>query len=224
MNNGHMPRLARLVSQDRRFNQLIRRLHIDEAHFTYSAGLDHYGLPAFRPAWGRLGEFRIKLSKKVTVQALSGTQPPHIKKAIIKSLLFDESNLCSVKLSSNQPNIVYATHQIVNELSDFRNLNFLIPAPYPPDFRIPKTLVFHDDSDEAAAAALYNDRRLPKQLWDKGIVRHYHGCMSKEYLTAVYDDFSKPDATCRILHATEGASTARTSYAVRLASLLNQFP
>ena len=57
MNNGHMPRLVRLVFQNRKFNQLIKRLHVDEAHFIYSAGLYHYGLPAFRSAWGRLGEF-----------------------------------------------------------------------------------------------------------------------------------------------------------------------
>ena len=81
MNNGHMPRLARPVSQNRKFNRLIKRLHVDEAHFIYSAGLDHYGLPVFRSAWGRLGEFRIKLGREITVQALSGTQPEHIKKA-----------------------------------------------------------------------------------------------------------------------------------------------
>jgi hypothetical protein len=31
--------------------------------------------------------------------------------------------------------------------------------------------------------------------------------MSKDYLTLVYDDFQQPDGACRILHATEGAST-----------------
>ena len=108
MNNGYMPRL---VSQNRKFSQLIRRLHVDEAHFIYSAGLYHYGLPAFRSAWGRLGEFRIKLGKGITVHvAPSGTQPEHIKKSIFKCLLFDELNLCSVKLTSNRPNITYATH------------------------------------------------------------------------------------------------------------------
>jgi hypothetical protein len=31
--------------------------------------------------------------------------------------------------------------------------------------------------------------------------------MSKRYLTKVYDNFSQQDGTCKILHATEGAST-----------------
>src|SRR6266581_7395565 len=40
MFNGHMPHLARLIAEDRLFMQLIKRVHVDEAHFIYSAGLD----------------------------------------------------------------------------------------------------------------------------------------------------------------------------------------
>ncbi|KAH9011631.1 II DNA helicase [Lactarius pseudohatsudake] len=207
VSNGHLPRLARLVAEDRHFVKLIRRVHVDEAHFIYTAGLKHYGLPAFRSAWARIGEFRIKIGNQVPVQALSGTQPPHIKAAIIKNLLFDESQLCSVKLTSNRPNIVYATHPIVGKLSDFRNLDFLVPQPYHTGWSLPKTVVFHDSVEQAAEAALYHTRRLPEGLQKRGLVMHYHGGMSKEYLTQVYEDFSDPNGHCRILHATEGAST-----------------
>ena len=209
MVNGHLPRLARLLAENRHFSKLIRRVHVDEAHFIYTAGLKHYGLNAFRSAWGQLGEFRIKIGKQVPVQALSGTQPPHIKAAIIKSLLFEESHLLSLKLTSNRPNIVYATHPIVGELSDFRNLDFLVPQPYPVGWSLPKTLVFHDSVDQAAEAALYHTRRLPEALQKSRLVMHYHGGMSKEYLTRVYEDFSDLTGSCRILHATEGASTVR---------------
>jgi len=204
---GHMPRLARLIEKDRQFRKRIVRLHIDEAHSIHTAGLEHYGIPAFRPAWGRLDRLRIKLSKSLTVQALSGTQPPHIKKKIIEHLLFDEEKLCSIKLSSNRPNMTYAMHPIVGELSDFRNLDFLIPEPCPPNLQLSKTLLFHDNLNECTAAALHVKNRLPKELRSKGIVKHYHGGMSKRYLTKVYEDFSNPEGACRILHATEGAST-----------------
>lgn len=203
---GHLPRLARLVEQDRLFRKRIARVHVDEAHFIYTAGLGLYGLDAFRPAWGKLGEFRIKLVKGVAFQALSGTQPEHIKKVIIKHLLFDEEKLCSIKLSSNRPNTVYATHPIVGNLSDFRNLDFLVPDPYPSDLRLPKALVFHDNTDECTAAAAHLNNRLPKELRNKGMVKDYHGGMSKRYLTQVYEEFTKPDSSCRILHATQGAS------------------
>ncbi|KAH9070707.1 P-loop containing nucleoside triphosphate hydrolase protein, partial [Lactarius deliciosus] len=199
MTNGHLPRLACLVAEDRQFLRRVQRLHVDEAHFIYTAGLKHYGLPAFRPAWGRLGEFWIKIGKQVPMQALSGTQPPHIKAAIIKSLLFDESRLSSVELMSNRPNTVYATHPIIGELSDFRNLDFVIPVPYPAGWKLPKTLVFHDSVDQAGEAAMYHTKRLPEDLQKKGLVMHYHGGMSKEYLTKVYEDFSKPDGHCRVL-------------------------
>jgi hypothetical protein len=53
--------LGYLIDEDHKFAKLIRHLHVDEAHFIHTAGLGHYGLPAFRPAWGRLGDFRIKI-------------------------------------------------------------------------------------------------------------------------------------------------------------------
>ncbi len=207
MHQGHMPRLARLIAKDRKFMQSIKILHADEAHFIYTAGLAHYGLPAFRPAWSRLGELRVKLGKDLTVQALSGTQPPHIKKAIKDSLLFTDTKLHSIKLSSNRPNMAYATHPIIGELSDFRNLDFLIPDPYPDGYILPKILVFHDSKDIATGASRYIDARLPGHLRGQGMVKHYHGTMSQEYLTKTFDDFSDPNGKCRILHATEGAST-----------------
>ena len=204
---GHLPRLARLIQQDRLFRKRIVCVHIDEAHFIYTAGVDLYGSSAFRLAWGQLAEFHIKLGKSIVFQALSGTQPNHIPKKIIEHLLFDEKKLCTIKLSSNRLNMVYATHPIVGPLSDFRNLNFLVPEPYPADFQLLKTLVFHDNLDECTAAAVYLNDRLPQPLHSKGLVKHYHSGMSKEYLTLVYDDFKQPDGACKILHATEEAST-----------------
>ncbi|KAF8257111.1 hypothetical protein EI94DRAFT_1709581 [Lactarius quietus] len=171
--------------KDQNFASLIWCVHVDEAHFIYTAGLKHYDIPAFRPAWGCLGEFQIKIGCDVPLQALSGMQPPHIKAAIIKNLLFEESELCTIKLTSNRPNIVYATHPIISELLDFHNIDFLVPRPYPAGWILPKTI----------------------DMQKKGLIMHYHGSMSKEYLTQVYEDFSKPNGHCRVLHATEGAST-----------------
>ncbi|KIK99491.1 hypothetical protein PAXRUDRAFT_30500 [Paxillus rubicundulus Ve08.2h10] len=72
---------------------------------------------------------------------------------------------------------------------------------------IPKTLVFHDCKQEALDVAIYNNSRLPKLLWNQGIIKHYHSNMSKEYLQQTHNDFSSDDGACCILHATVGAST-----------------
>ncbi|KAG2737040.1 P-loop containing nucleoside triphosphate hydrolase protein, partial [Suillus brevipes Sb2] len=37
--NGHLPRLARLIRQDGLFVKRIKRVHVDEAHNIYTAGL-----------------------------------------------------------------------------------------------------------------------------------------------------------------------------------------
>ncbi|KAJ7285331.1 P-loop containing nucleoside triphosphate hydrolase protein [Mycena rebaudengoi] len=183
---GHLLRLARLLHIPQ-FVKSIARVHVDEAHFHFMAGLPHYGLPAFRPSWGALNELRIRLPKGVPFQALSDTLPPHIKSAIIEHLNVDPNTFISLKLSCNRPNIVYATHRIVGTLSDFRNLDFLISIPFTPLLNV---LVFHNNTQQTADATAYLDKRLPVELQNKGIVRHYHGGMSKAYLTQVFNDFS----------------------------------
>ncbi|KIK90530.1 hypothetical protein PAXRUDRAFT_801399 [Paxillus rubicundulus Ve08.2h10] len=72
---------------------------------------------------------------------------------------------------------------------------------------IPKTLVFHDCKQEASNAAIYNNNWLPVAMKNQGVIKHYHSNMSAKYLQQTYDDFSSDAGTCRILHATAGAST-----------------
>ncbi|KAJ7193460.1 hypothetical protein GGX14DRAFT_304251, partial [Mycena pura] len=176
---GHLPRLARLLKKPK-FTKTIARVHVDEAHNHYLAGIPRHGLPPFRPAWGALDELRLRLPKATPFQALSGTLPPHIKTAVLRHLNFDPKSSVSLKLSANRPNIVYATHRIVGSLRDFRKLDFLVSNPYT---FIVKSLIFHNDTQECAEAALYTDKLLPPHLRNTGIVRHYHGGMSKDYLT-----------------------------------------
>jgi hypothetical protein len=71
------------------------RVHVDEAYTIYTAGLGLYGLAVLRPAWGKLGEFRVKLGKDVVFQTLSGTQPKHIKKKLL--------NTCSLMKKTSVP-------------------------------------------------------------------------------------------------------------------------
>ena len=71
---GHLPRLAQVLRHSR-FSRLVKQVHVDEAHNIYTAGIQLYGQPAFRPAWGQLGELRLWLPKNTPFQALSGTLP-----------------------------------------------------------------------------------------------------------------------------------------------------
>ena len=57
-----------------------------------------------------LGEELENFTSNLGRTFLLGTQPPHIKQAIINHLCFDKTRLCSIKLSSNRANTVYATH------------------------------------------------------------------------------------------------------------------
>jgi hypothetical protein len=50
---GHVPRLAQIIRHSQ-FSKLVKRVHVDEAHNIYTAGISLYDQPAFRPAWGHL--------------------------------------------------------------------------------------------------------------------------------------------------------------------------
>ncbi|KIM55652.1 hypothetical protein SCLCIDRAFT_17356 [Scleroderma citrinum Foug A] len=190
MHNGHLPRLAKLIRNECSFTSKISRMHINEAHYVHTAGIAHYGEDAFRPAYSRLGQFCVFLPKETPFQALSATFPPHILSTVKKELSL-RSNLVEIHLSMNRPNITYATHVVSTSLRDFSNLDFILPLQLHPQTTIPKTLVFHDSKEEATSAAVYINSRD----------------MSVGYLQETFSDFSSSQGSCRVLHATAGAST-----------------
>jgi len=83
---GHFPRLYVLL-HDQRFQKLVLRFNVDEAHHIHTAGVPLYGLDAFRPAWGKLGELKALLSTKVRWHCFSATFAPHILKTVEARLL-----------------------------------------------------------------------------------------------------------------------------------------
>ena len=210
---GHLPRLAQAL-RNRHFAKHVKRVHVDEAHTIYTAGIPLYGLPAFRKAWGSLGELRLVLAKDTPFQALSGTFPKHIVDCVINKLQFPSSYV-TVTLTSNQPNITYATYPLSGPLSNYQNLQFLIPntGNQPFDIHlIPKMLIFHDDREEAAGAAKFLNTLCPEPLRHKRITKHYHSLMSGEYLEQTFQDFASPEGTTRILCATSGTSTVSDNF------------
>ncbi|KAF6761994.1 II DNA helicase [Ephemerocybe angulata] len=187
MHQGHWPKFARMIRKNR-FTKHINYVHVDEAHFIHIAGINRHGLNAFRPAWGNLTQFRLKMPKRVHFQSLSGTQPAHIKKTIRKHLLFEEKKLhCRLD-----------------------NLHFTTPdpsAPWPDDYQLEKGMIFHQTIEGCTAAAKHLNQRLPSSMQEKGVIRAFHAGMSKDYREQVMKDFRDPDGVCRQLHVTEIAST-----------------
>jgi superfamily II DNA helicase RecQ len=205
---GHVPRLAQIIRHSQ-FSKLVKQVHVDEAHNIYTAGISLYDQPAFRSAWGHLGELRLWLPKATPFQALSGTLPRHIIRCITDKLLF-RSDYVSIYLTLNRPNITYAAYPITSALSNFRNLHFLIPehGDEPFDHKaIPKTIIFHDNLHEAANVATHLNNLLPEAARQLRIAKHYHSVMSGDYLERTFQDFASPDGVTRILCATSGAST-----------------
>ncbi|KAH8981064.1 P-loop containing nucleoside triphosphate hydrolase protein [Lactarius akahatsu] len=162
---GHLPRLA-LLLRNRSFQKHLARIVVDEAHNIYTAGLPHYGLDAFCPAWGRLDELRA---------------------------IFPASYV-SIHVSSNRPNTMYATHEVVNSIEDLCNYECFLAVPFSMATQ-PRVLIFVDNKGLACRISSHLDSCLPPQLRNKGI-----------YLEATHEAFTTPSGTCRVLVATSSQS------------------
>ncbi|KAF8150858.1 P-loop containing nucleoside triphosphate hydrolase protein [Crassisporium funariophilum] len=199
---GHFPRMAVTLRQPA-FQSLVSRFCVDEAHSFYTAGFALYGLPAFRPAWGKLHELKALLRPSIPWHFFLATFPPHILNLVQEKLL--RSGFEYIHVTSNRPNIIYATHQVENSIEDVRNYKCFLQSPFEAD-RQPHVLIFFDDKKLTTKVEAHLESCLPLRERGKGIVRYYHSSMSKGYLEEVHEDFISPDGTCKILIATSGES------------------
>jgi superfamily II DNA/RNA helicase len=202
MHDGHMTRFGSIL-RDRKFTKRVKRVFIDEAQNVYTAGIPKHGQPAFHPAYGRFNTVRLLFPKATSVLAFSATLPPHMMPTIRKQLgLAPDYYL--LQCTSNQANIMYATHQVVGSLSDFQNLGCVLPlaSSLTSLESIPLTIIFHDSIKECSEAAMFLDGLLPITMQGTGIVRHYHSLMSQEYAEQTYQAFQR--GACRVLHTCGG--------------------
>ncbi|KAJ7642890.1 P-loop containing nucleoside triphosphate hydrolase protein [Mycena rosella] len=111
-----------------------------------------------------------------------------------------------LELTTNRPNLVRAVIPMIGSINNFTNLHFLIPTSCPPNFVLPKSMVFLDNKRKAAQLARYLNAQLPPALALRKPFRHYHSPMSKHYLEDTVDQFKGPAGDVRCLIATESAS------------------
>jgi len=207
--DGHFSKFALILrNRDHKFVNRIKRVQVDEAQTIYTAGIAKHHQPAFRPAYGNFDTIRLLFPKTTTVMAFSATLPPHILNVVKKKMTIAPDHLL-IRRTSNRPNVMYATHEAVGPLSNFHNLSFLLPSNFDfhPPMQIPPTVIFHDDVKECSNAARFVENLLPVSLRNLGLVKHYHGLMSADYLECTYQEFQA--GQCRILHTCPGMESVR---------------
>lgn len=200
---GHLGRLGTLIRNNQDFQKKIIRINVDEAHCIHTAGSSLYGMPAFRPAWGRLNELKVRLPARIRWHAFSATLPPHILDTVTKKILKPDHTF--IHVTSNRPNTIYATHKVHGSIEDVHNYHCFVQEPF--DFKTqPHVLIFVDDKNLTSKIARHLDASLPPMYRGRGIVQHYHSGMSEGYLKKVHNSFVEADGICRILVATSGES------------------
>ena len=206
---GHLTRMGRTLRKNKNFIKKIAHVSVDESHVVASAGMPGInGEAPYRPAYGHLDSFRLLLPKSTSFSALSATITPYVERLLQKKLALRPNNI-TLRAGLNRPNISYASLDIVDTVSNFRNLDFLVPDLYHPPMILQKTMVFFDTQNMSRDASRYINSKFLKVHQDLGISRHYHSGMSAEYLEQTYNDFVSDTGNCLIFCATKGASTVR---------------
>lgn len=167
---------------------------------------------AFRPTYSNLFDrVRVHLSPSACVAAFSATFPPTVAKKVKASLQMHDDRTIEVLLSTNRPNLVYATLPIVGSINQPSNLNFLVPVPYhPPMAPLIKGIIFVDNKLLARSTAAYLNALLPPTLAALKPFRHYHSSMSDIYCQQTFDLFQDPQGIVDFLVATSCASNVRS--------------
>ncbi|KAF8169076.1 P-loop containing nucleoside triphosphate hydrolase protein, partial [Pholiota molesta] len=200
--HGHLPRVGNLI-RTAKFQKLIARINVDEAHFFYTAGYPLFGTPAFRPAWEKLAGLKVLLRPSIRWHMFSATFPPHILTLVKERLL--KPSFEFIQQTSNRPNLIYATHQVPGKLDDVQNYECFLSTLFDLSTH-PHILIFVDDKALTSKITNHLDGCLPLKYRGKGIVKHYHSGMSTEYLEQTHADFVSPTGTCKILVTTSGQS------------------
>ncbi|KAJ7663217.1 P-loop containing nucleoside triphosphate hydrolase protein [Mycena polygramma] len=179
---GHIPRFAKLL-RNQKWVKRIRLLQIDEAHFIVTTGQAKGKETAFRPAFSNLGErLRVHLPSTTPCAAYSASMPKRVMDVVAKTLRMDPTNMVTVELSTNRPNLVYATIPMIGTINNLSNLDFLAPQPFPANYILPLCIIFIDDKKKTSVIARDLNSRLPPALAESRPFRKFHSGMSKQYL------------------------------------------
>ena len=164
-------------------------MYVDEGHEMFFSGVGRHDIPAFRPSYGMLNKVLPKLPNNTAVHVLSATLPPHVIQ-IIETNLFGNRERTRIQLPLNRGNIVYTT-RIIADLSDYKNLSFLLPH-HNPDSRPSGIIIFFESSIRADDAASYlnnNFRILHPSSGIPRVAASYHAGLSQTHLTQVFEQF-----------------------------------
>ncbi|THV02963.1 P-loop containing nucleoside triphosphate hydrolase protein [Dendrothele bispora CBS 962.96] len=200
---GHDSSFGKIVRKHP-FRRQIRLTVVDEAQFIHTYGLPHYGMKAFRDAYGQLNDIKVLFGLAIPWAAMTATATYHILKTIEKRVL--RPSYLHLRTTSNRPNIMYASHCVPGQIDQLENYKCFLSSPF--DFKTQKrVLIFRDNMNPAVAIADYLDSLLPPEYRDRGIVQHYHSMMSKGYQSDTHREFTESSGNCKIMVATAGEST-----------------
>ncbi|KAJ6585482.1 hypothetical protein B0H19DRAFT_1059702 [Mycena capillaripes] len=93
----------------------------------------------FRPTYSDLGEHLcVHLPSSTLCTAYSASMPQEVIDLVMKTCQMEPENTVKLLLSTNRPNLIYATIPMIGTINNLTNLNILLPPTFPPGYLFPK--------------------------------------------------------------------------------------
>jgi hypothetical protein len=166
------------------FNKHISHLVVDEAHCISQWG------PEFRPAWGQLYAIRNLLKLGTPCIAQSATMGPGVIEEVRKTLNIVEGESLHVNLGNDRPNITQLLVRMTYG-SRYEELGFLLDGLKSDGTgKMPRTLTFFEERDQAHEAANWLRSQLPVQTQEaRSRIAYIHAGLTREGRKKIMHDF-----------------------------------
>jgi hypothetical protein len=143
----------------------------------------------FRINYGLVGRLHILLPPGTLIVIADVTLPPNIFEDLKEVLYFRMSELVVFCESCDRPDKSILVRPMLNTLSSFRDLDFVLCDWKDGDVPPPKFLIFFDSINESVKTTMHLKSLLPKQYYNK--VNWFNSEMSPTYKIEEFERYVK---------------------------------
>ena len=153
-----------------KFTSRILNFIFDEGHCISQWG-------KFRKEYLHVGSLCYLISDAIPFYVASATLPASVLLDVVNILRLRSENIEHIIRSNDRPDIHLMVRSLVFPANSFKDLAFLIPTGFKEGDRLPKFVVFFDNTKEAERATKYLRTLLPDSQHDK--IMYFHSTMTQ---------------------------------------------
>lgn len=166
-----------LTQQSKGFSLIII---VDEAHL-----IKKWGESKFRKAWAEIGLLRAFVLPETVFAAFSATLTSEAIDTVKKSLHMHPHNTLIIKIGNFRPNIIWDVKHISGTGSAIHEIAHYLPSISPSTTRIPLTIIFVNERDQAHSVHAFLKNHVPLALRNQ--IQPFHAIRSQRSKDKILD-------------------------------------